>query len=83
MAARLGEVRHCERCGAEIVFLRHDRTGKLAPMEALPNRAGAFTVDWQNKTYATFFGLKELDQDYYQNHYATCPSAQFFRERTG
>lgn len=82
MPAHLGETRQCERCGVEVVFLRHLRTGKLAPIEALPNRSGSFTVEWEALTYATFFGLKQLKENYYQNHYVTCPQAQFFRERT-
>lgn len=83
MPARMGERRQCEKCGAEIVFLRHERTGKLAPVEAAPNRTGNFVVDWESRTYKTFFELKRPDQDYYQNHYVTCPSAQFFRQRAG
>lgn len=82
MPARVGESRTCETCGVQIVFLRHGRTGKLAPIEVVPNRTGRFTVNWTDHTYSTVFQFKDPGEDYYRNHYETCPQAKFWRDRS-
>lgn len=79
MSATQGERRSCEKCGVEIAFLRHDKTGRLAPIEVAPIESGKFEVDWVDHTYRTFYGLKQKHVPYYTNHYASCPEAQFFR----
>lgn len=36
------ETQACRSCGAPVVFARHSRTGKMAPLERDP--AGVFTI---------------------------------------
>lgn len=82
MPAQTGECGQCEKCGTEIIFLRHARTGKLAPIEVKPDPQGRFQINWQDQTYTTIFTPKVSRQDYYENHYVRCPAAQFFRNRS-
>ena len=82
MPAQLGETRKCEVCGTEVRFLRHQRTGNLAPIESAPTPAGRFEVNWDELTYRTVFTLKKPSRDYHENHYVRCQEAKFFRERS-
>lgn len=91
MPAQLGERRQCEKCGKEIIFLKHEKSGKLAPIEVEPQPEGRFEVDWDSNSYRTIagkskdgslFSQRRHGESYYENHYVTCPEAQFFRDRT-
>lgn len=82
MPARRGDTSTCETCGVEIVFLRHVRTGNLAPIESKPDPAGRYSVDWETKTYSFVTDLKTRGQHYHENHYVRCPQAKFWRVRS-
>lgn len=91
MPATLGEKRRCEKCGTDIIFLKHEKTGKLAPIELQQRAQGRFAVNWSDLSYRTVagtakdgtaFSQRKPGQDYWENHYLSCPEAQFFRNRT-
>jgi hypothetical protein len=81
MPARRGDISTCESCGVEIVFLRHTRTGNLAPIEAKPDPSGRYVIDLVTNTYALVTGMKSADMHYHENHYVRCPQAKFWRTR--
>lgn len=70
----------CRTCGAPVVFLRHIRTGKVAPIETTPSPDGDVAVG------AQYMIVPALQRDayrargelLYKNHYATCPQARFW-----
>ena len=91
MPATLGEKRRCERCGKDVIFLKHEKTGKLAPMEVEPRPDGRFAINWEDNSYRTVagtskdgtqFSQRRQGRDYHENHYTICPDAQFFRDRS-
>lgn len=58
-------------------MVRHDRTGKFAPLEADPE--GRWTVH-----YDTYFEASPrlAPEHRYTNHFATCPGAERHRAAT-
>jgi hypothetical protein len=77
MAPKQGEVARCERCGAQVQFLRHRGSGRLAPIEQQPNWKGSFLVDQSNQTYWTDYEPRSPLRDYWENHLAVCRQAHF------
>ncbi len=74
-----GEVRACSRCGAPIVWRKHDRTGNPAPIDTMPQLGGNVDVI-DDHTYRLIpradVGPERMG---YVNHFATCPNAGSFR----
>ncbi|HWC37768.1 MAG TPA: hypothetical protein VG476_04525 [Acidimicrobiales bacterium] len=79
MPAHAGERMPCRTCGTEVIFLRHEGTGKLAPIEVQPRLLGRFAVDFQARTYRSHFGIVPKGMQLHDNHYANCPHAQIWR----
>lgn len=78
MPAQKGERMACRTCKAEVIFLAHDKTGRLAPIELEPRPNGRFKVDLDNLTYTTHYGMVGSGDVLHENHYATCPHAQIW-----
>lgn len=71
----------CDKCQAEIIMVRHKRTGNLAPIEVDPSEDGNILVT--GDTYEIL--SKELRQRardggfvLRKNHFATCSFAKSF-----
>ena len=64
------ETQSCRSCGAPVVFARHERTGKPAPLE--PDPAGRWTI-----VHPHYFEASPnvRPEHRYTNHFATCPAA--------
>ena len=70
-------------CGEPIWWLRHELTGKTAPIDVAPNSAGNILVDPVNDTYSVLAGkrLAQARDDGVTlrlNHFVTCPLRQSF-----
>lgn len=59
---------NCQRCGEPIWWLKHERTGKPAPIDTVTSRIGNITVDLTRHTYT----VVTTGPDLYLNHHATC-----------
>jgi len=81
---KAGERGECRSCGAKVIFLEHERTGKLAPIDAALTDAGnIMRVD--DTEYAIIpppelARLHKQGHSFRTNHYATCPHAQGWRK---
>ncbi len=72
------QVQKCRSCGAPVIWLRHDRTGNLAPIDAEPGGNGN-VLCLPNGHYVNLSPLEMLDPDnqgqVHTNHFQTCPQA--------
>lgn len=64
----------CLTCGEEIVWAKHERTGKRMPLEDTRER-GRFVMREDGETY-------EAAPTLYVSHFANCPQARFWKGRT-
>lgn len=76
----------CQSCGARIIRLRHERTRKVAPIDADPNPAGNVLVDLEAGTYRVLTREDRAaavppEGDRYSTHFQTCPNAEQWRRR--
>lgn len=58
----------CRRCGAPIVWLTHEGTGKPAPIDTEPSRIGNIVADLAAGTYR----VEKPTAGLRLNHFATC-----------
>lgn len=72
----------CRSCGVAVWMLKHERTGKVSPIEVEPSLAGSAVVDPLTLTWRVYSGLKSPDGDYHWPHFARCPGAAYWRRRT-
>ena len=80
----------CKACGAEIIWIKIERTGKPMPCDAapIPYRPGAggnltlVTTDGRIVHGTRDSGNKSAPWGY-QSHFASCPAAARFRKRGG
>jgi hypothetical protein len=64
------DVQRCRTCGAGILWLVHERTGKTAPIDARVYADGNVLVDLDAGTYRIVAPPREA----HKNHWATCSS---------
>jgi hypothetical protein len=62
------DVQSCRTRGAGILWLKHERTGKVAPIDARVYADGNVVVDLAAGTY----GIVAPPQEAHKNHWATC-----------
>lgn len=80
----------CNSCGAEIYWLKNQKTSKPAPIDAQPSPTGNILVDQKTSTYAVI-GPKELPRyqamlpagKLYTNHFVTCPQSRQWAHHGG
>jgi hypothetical protein len=77
----LPETGTCRTCGMAIVWLRHERTQRKAPIEWDERVGGNVVADMLAGTYR-IGRASELDRPLRVNHYSRCPQAQIWRERS-
>jgi hypothetical protein len=67
----------CKSCGQPIYWLKHETTGKLAPIDTTPSPTGNCLVNLQDSTYRLALGQGGT---LYTSHFATCPQAGQHRQ---
>lgn len=87
---------NCEACGAPVIWVANDKTGKVAPIDLRPDPAGNILLNWSagrpmapptsytvlGKPDAVTPSLFEDDtRPRYTSHFATCPNADHYRRR--
>lgn len=72
-------IRHCHLCNAEVIWLRNENTGKVAPIDAVLGWGGNIEIDLEAGTY----GLRKFEGKHraYRSHFSTCPQAASVRKR--
>jgi len=75
-AAAVSDV--CASCGAPIVWARHERTGKPAPIDKHPRPGGNVEV-MQTLDGVTYRIVKPGPGAALTNHFATCHEAEDWR----
>jgi hypothetical protein len=73
----MAKVSRCRSCGAEVYWLKHASTGKLAPIDVTPSERGNCLVDLKDSTYRLALGQAGM---LYTSHFATCPQAGQYRQ---
>lgn len=78
---------YCRSCGAKIYWLKNDKTGKPAPIDAAPSVGGNIEIDLAAQTYRVV-GKPELLRTpgyphRHTNHFQTCISANVWRRHGG
>jgi len=71
------DVSTCKSCGARIYWLRHERTGNLAPIDVDVSFKGNIAVNLEAGTYTIHEGGSR------RNHFATCEAAAKWRGKRG
>jgi hypothetical protein len=66
-AVNVADVQPCRTCGAGVLWLKHERTGKVAPIDARVYADGNVVVDLDAGTYRIV-----APQEAHKNHLATC-----------
>lgn len=72
----------CRTCGAPVLWLRHERTQKIAPIERDPSPLGNVVVDCSAGTYRLVTVHHDPQTNYRLNHYARCRDASFWRRQS-
>lgn len=77
----------CRSCGAEIRFVRHERTGRHMPLEPAPEDAtkGLFRVVKEGDDVFARPTTRQplIPETLYLSHFATCPDAPAWRRPKG
>lgn len=78
---------NCRSCGAAIYWLKHVNTGRPAPVDANPSPNGNIVIELEGGTYGicgkdVACQLGYMGEERYVNHFATCPMAAEWREKT-
>ncbi len=63
----------CKSCGAPIDWLKHEKTGKRAPIDVAPSPNGSCLVNLEEGSYRIAF--ERSSGTLYTSHFATCPHA--------
>ena len=77
-------IQQCSSCGRGIVWLKHERTGKVAPIERIATPDGNCAIDEEKGTYRIVSTITEREQligRLYRSHFMTCPKAREHRRR--
>jgi hypothetical protein len=69
----MAKVSRCRSCGAEIYWLKHETTGRLAPIDMTPSPRGSCLVNLEQGAYRIAF--ERSSGTLYTSHFATCPQA--------
>lgn len=68
----------CKSCGRSILWLKHERTGKVAPIDQMATAEGNILIDEERGTYrilTTHTERAEYIGRLHMPHFATCPFA--------
>jgi len=76
----------CRSCNAPVVRLRHEVTGRIAPIDREPVADGPVVVNLEAGTYrvltaAERAGLLPIEGRRHTNHFQTCADAERWRGR--
>lgn len=81
---------HCNSCGAPIIWLKHAKTGKPAPINAALDLAGNIVIYPEQGIYVMVsphemagFRLAYPDKEFHLNHFASCPQAKTWARHGG
>jgi hypothetical protein len=74
----------CRSCGALILWLRHEESGKTAPVDAEQNPLGNILVNRDAGTYRIVpAAARDANRDWlHTNHFATCKDAPTWKGGT-
>ena len=75
----------CAGCGAEVWWVRHERTGNPAPLVPVPEGMKAMVFDRDGDTvYRIRKKADQFPESLYQhiNHFSDCPKAADFKRRS-
>ena len=76
-------VSNCRGCNADILWLPHNVTGKVAPIDAYPDLLGNVLINREAGTWRVATKeeqMKHPDQ-LHHSHFTTCPYSKQFRTR--
>ena len=66
-------------CGASVWFLRHERTGKVAPINVAPTPGGNIAVDLATCVYRLIPACDRQEGAlHHTNHFMDCPVAAVY-----
>ena len=65
-------IKHCKLCNAEIIWLRNENTGNMAPINAVLGWGGNVEIDFEAGTY----GVRKFEGRHraYKIHFFSCPN---------
>ena len=81
-------VKHCRSCGAAIYWLKHQTTGKVAPIDAFSDPAGNIVVALSAGVYwlapkERLEAMRAEGAPLHTNHFQTCPAAGAWKRHGG
>jgi hypothetical protein len=74
----------CKSCGRGIKWLKHEKSGKAAPIDDVPTLDGNILIDEEKGTYrivSTHTERSEFIGRLHKSHFATCPNAREHQRR--
>lgn len=76
----------CDGCHKRVIWLRHEASGKSAPVDPEIDQGGNVVVDLAAGTYSVLGPSKRAEAagrgvELHMPHHATCPRAGRFRRR--
>jgi hypothetical protein len=77
------QIQHCRGCNADILWLKHERTGNLSCIDAYPDFNGNVLIDEAAGTWrvATAEERAAYPNDLHHSHFTTCAFSEKFRSR--
>ncbi len=78
----MADLSKCRSCGASVVWLENNRTGKRAPIDAQPSEDGNILLDRHAGTYQVLASSTDralAAGHLHTNHFMTCKTADQWR----
>jgi hypothetical protein len=70
---------NCRSFNAKVFWLKHEKTGKPAPIDVTPSNAGNIEIDLAKRIYRNV----GKGPGRHTNHFSTCPSADVWKRHGG
>lgn len=72
--------RDCRSCGMPVLWLAHEKSRRLAPIDLVPVVDGNVHININRQVYSIVGKNRRVPGDMgHTNHFATCPSADSHR----
>lgn len=74
-------MKHCNSCGAPIYWLKNEKSGRPAPIDARTREGGNIEIDLDKRLYRVVG--KRPGFPLFTNHFMTCPQAKAWANHGG
>jgi hypothetical protein len=71
----------CRTCGCALLWVPHETTGRLMPIEREPHATGHLLIDQKTGTYRIVSSVVGDKRTMHRSHFESCPHGRMHRRR--